>query len=653
MPRIQSLIINDDVKNYKSTGENTSLITNISKLNIFIGSNNSGKSKFLRNVLTEKKLKINKGTDEINSYNKFVSELSKDMYAIIADEIEDDKGSFRLVKELTSSAAIDYRTEKDGISEKLLDNINKLKNMTDKDLLNAIIGDCYYHIKDTKKVIKELDQLHYKYLECYKDEELNEKLKDINFERIYIPILRGLRALTNNKDVFKERTVIDYLNDNEIIHNVEVFTGQSLYQDVLKLLCGNLSERNKLREFEMFLGENFFDGQEISLIPKIDSDVLYVKIGQEQEQPIYNLGDGIQSIIILTFKLFANKGKNILFFIEEPELYLHPGLQRKIIETFLKEEFDTYQYFITSHSNHLLDLTLDMDNISVYKFSKEINQDNNDNFEKIPNFIIDNVSNDDASILKVLGVNNSSIFLSNCTIWVEGITDRFYIRKYLEIYQKEMLKQGKIDKIYSEDIHHSFLEYSGGNITHWDFLDDTEGELAPMAHSSICNKMFLISDSDGYNSIKTGEKKTRLENLKTYFGDKFYCLEVKEIENVLMPEILKKVVFKLNDKRIRNEDKDQDGKLFEKSIFKIDDYKDENIGDFIEKTIDEQIDKEKQNNNLYVYKRFKKYANHNTIARKVEFCKYAIEDIKTIYDMSAEAVSLCEKIYTFIAENNK
>lgn len=37
----------------------------------------------------------------------------------------------------------------------------------------------------------------------------------------------------------------------------------------------------------------------------------------------------------------------------------------------------------------------------------------------------------------------------------------------------------------------------------------------------------------------------------------------------------------------------------------------------------------------------------------MEFFKYVIEDIKTIYDMSEEAISLCEKIYSFIGKNNK
>ena len=78
------------------------------------------------------------------------------------------------------------------------------------------------------------------------------------------------------------------------------------------------------------MSENFFD-KRITLIPSQSNGFITVKIGDEIERPIYELGDGIQSIIILTLPLFLNKGNNLLVFIEEPEKLLHPGLQRKLV----------------------------------------------------------------------------------------------------------------------------------------------------------------------------------------------------------------------------------------------------------------------------------------------------------------------------------
>ena len=579
---------------------------------------------------------------KIDEYNKLIDSMSNEIKRAFIEENLLGLGNIHISSNLQKiekvSEQFEYLDEFKNMIDALL-SVNEKSSET----VNVLVGSINYN-KD--KLVSNLNKIGKKYLELFNKKGLNNFLRKRNFIRIYIPILRGLRNLNPQEDYLKERTKNDYFkNESE----VNIFTGQNLYNDVLNLLCGDYKDRINLREFEDFLGENFFDGKTISLIPKIKSDVLHVKIGEEKEYPIHELGDGIQSIIILTFNLYANKGKDVLFFIEEPELYLHPGLQRKLIDVFLSDEFDTYQYFITSHSNHLLDLSLDTNGISVYKFKKEISNNIPEDKEKEieAEFSIENVKNDDMSLLEELGVNSSSIFLSNCIIWVEGITDRLYIRKYLEIYQNEKFKNGEIKKIYLEDLHYSFLEYSGGNITHWDFLDNTEGDLASMKHSKICTRMFLIADSDGYDDSKDGAKRERLNKLRDYFKEKFYCLEVKEIENILKPNVIKNVVtmFKYGKEN-------KDAELFNEVCFSESEYKDENIGKFIDNKIDEQINIKKANDEKFNYERKKTFKKGNTVSDKVKFCKYAIENIKTLDDMSDEAKEICEKIYKFIEESN-
>ena len=43
------------------------------------------------------------------------------------------------------------------------------------------------------------------------------------------------------------------------------------------------------------------------------------------------------------------------------------------------------------------------------------------------NYEVKLATSPDANILRELGVRNSSVFLTNATIWVEGITDRMYM----------------------------------------------------------------------------------------------------------------------------------------------------------------------------------------------------------------------------------
>src|SRR5690606_21126018 len=111
-----------------------------------------------------------------------------------------------------------------------------------------------------------------------------------------------------------------------------IFSGLDMYNYVKECLLGSKDKRDLIREFEQFLSDKFFN-DETSLIPRIDDDVLHIKIGDE-EFPIHQLGDGIQSVIILTFQLFLNKNEQMLVYIEEPELHLHVSWQKLLYKTF-------------------------------------------------------------------------------------------------------------------------------------------------------------------------------------------------------------------------------------------------------------------------------------------------------------------------------
>lgn len=378
---------------------------------------------------------------------------------------------------------------------------------------------------------------------------------------------------------------------------------------------GPKEDRDKVKEFERFLKETFFNNEEINIIPRIGGNVVYFRIGDHEEHPIYELGDGIQSIIILTYPLFFNQGKKLNFFIEEPEHYLHPGFQRAYIETLLK--FKDYQYFITTHSNHILDLTLDKEHISVFTFRKKYSETNE------PTFTIENVENEDANILESIGARNSSVFLSNCTIWVEGITDRIYIRKYLEVYQASK-------KRYKEDLHYSFVEYAGNNITHWSFLDDADSEHSNIEVERLCGRLFLISDNDGVDfDLDKSAKAERQRQLSDKLKDRYYCLQSREIENMLSTEVLKQTVKAL--------DKKGEALTFSPN-FDYNVYKHEKLGAFLDS---------------HIQNASKKYSEDSgTIKDKLNFAKTAVKHINTINDLSSDALDLAERLYNFITSRN-
>ena len=366
-----------------------------------------------------------------------------------------------------------------------------------------------------------------------------------NSIKVYVPLLRWLKNPIphSENDLYKSRTVFDYFynkdetwpefeeyfdnnfkNDKPAI-GFEVFTGLSIFEDVTKMLLWDHEDRENIKNFEEFLWTHFFNWQKVVLTPKYEKDVLYVKIWKNPDRAIYNLWDGVQNIIISTFPIFKYQNKNLSLFIEEPETWLHPWMQRILLETFthwIESEGIYHQIFLTSHSNHLLDIALDDEinsQISIYEFSETWNENEN-NIE---------YSNWKSEVLDLLWVRNSSVFLSNCIIWVEWVSDRIYIKKFLDLFQ-EKYKNEEWFKLFEEDKHFSIVEYGWSNITHYNFWDE---KLDPYSIKvdSISRNNFLMADNDWPNA--SDGKKERIKELCKIFDDDRIYVDMPEIENVI------------------------------------------------------------------------------------------------------------------------
>lgn len=600
------------IKNNESQG---SWIQFLSQINIFVGENNSGKSRLLRSLLSNE-LDYVPNSAFILDYNNCVETLKSEFESYFNKKSIDITDFHNIYKAFSDINKIEYLNKSMNLYEsfsKLTQSINILKNASN------ISTSGVTHSEIARNLLQILEVRTSVFEGNFED-----YLKPAEFKKIYIPILRGMKPIHFENEIFKyddfyqTRIRKDYFNDgSEVSSNIEIFTGISSYVDIKNFLLGKLDQRKLIDEYERYLSENFFDGKEVTLIPSQLNDLITIKIGDETERPIYELGDGIQSIIIITLPLFLNKGKNLLVFIEEPEKLLHPGLQRRLIETLLKQEgFGNYQYFMTTHSNHFLDITLDFPEISIYALTKKIDEGDSD--EKDPKFCIENLKCGDTSTLELLGVRNSSVFLSNCTIWVEGITDRLYFRHYLSLYFDHLSKNYNPVR-FKEDFHYSFVEYSGGNITHWSFLNNEEH---PMNIERLCGKLFLIADRDQ-------DKDNRHEKLKKKLGDRFYLLGCREVENLLSKKVLLRVI------------EDYEGCNPEIEVIQEADYKDELLGQFI----DGRLGTNRKRKGFYA-------AESGTVSDKLGFCKKAIKYTDDWDDLSDETKIICKRILQFISENN-
>jgi AAA15 family ATPase/GTPase len=525
-----------------SVGESKSLAP-LSLVNIFIGTNNCGKSRLLRSLYMLKPFSYRTNSHCTDTLYDLLSRLNTELKLFFGD---------RNISQINNIEAI--RLEKDvlylfanegyiTISNNLYEGIESIFHTLDLSMQgHKIVANNFKEGSqfDTTDIFRELRELVDKY---------KEELRSINpyplsganeEKRYYIPVLRGMRPLLDNQDrikkdlnVYEDRTKKDYFDKDNLLEKMQIFTGLELYQTLKEKLLGEPDERKQVRKFEEFLSENFFENKEVTLIPREkEPKVVHIKIGEEPQFPIYNLGDGLQNLIICTFNIFMEK-ERCLFFIEEPDMFMHPSMQRAFLEVLSK--VDRHQYFITSHSNHFLDMTIDFANISVFHFSKHEDTQ--------PQFHIRPSSPRDRQILLDLGVRNSSVFISNATIWVEGITDRLYLKAYMKKYIDELErsdpeKHRELVKL-KEDYHYSFVEYQGANLTHWNF-DPDDDDTYNMKASYICSQAFLIADGDIGSEIK-GNRKAIYEEM---LGNRFLALQVKEIENLIPVEILRQVVAK-------------------------------------------------------------------------------------------------------------
>lgn len=147
---------------------------------------------------------------------------------------------------------------------------------------------------------------------------------------------------------------------------------------------------------------------------------------------ILNCGTGYQSMIILamleTYVNISQKSNDYILIIEEPEVYLHPTLQRRMIETLLNiSQFN--QVLFSTHSS-----------ITISKLSKnQIKMV----IKEAGEAHIQDISID--KVIEELGVRPDIIFEKNGVIFVEGPDDKECIEALLCKLNSDFRK--KIDVI--------------------------------------------------------------------------------------------------------------------------------------------------------------------------------------------------------------
>jgi hypothetical protein len=254
-------------------------------------------------------------------------------------------------------------------------------------------------------------------------------------------------------------------------------------------------------------------------IPTTEERILVILHGRRL--PLDSYGTGIHHLTLLCSALAMHE--NHVVAIEEPEIHLHPELQRKFLRFIAEETNNTY--YITSHSNVFLDA---LEDVSVYHVQ----------CDSVRSTVKSVTANPHArGILTDLGYKASDLLQSNGIIWVEGPSDRVYINTWIQLLDPDLV----------EGIHYSVAFYGGRVLAHFCCADDPVEDLVEVL--KINRNALVMMDRDGDSATaKLNASKERI--LKELGPESCWVTQGREIENYLRPQLLERYLSEKYGKSI-------------------------------------------------------------------------------------------------------
>jgi predicted ATP-dependent endonuclease of OLD family len=482
-------IINLGIANFKSFDSEGIILENLSKINIFIGKNNSGKSNILKFLYLCSKA-IQKENEITNRYSLLTREFNKPENYFNGNkknpEITISISHKDFTKELQEYTNTDdlLTVKIDLLTGKIIENCNILENLNEKQLYSLQNTFSRASKEDLLKVINE---------------DIAERILNVFFSWVkkmtYIPDFRQITE-----------------QEKDLETNIE--NGQNIISEISKMQSPELW---KFEKKEMFLKIKDFLLKEL-----LEESNANIEVPHDKKNIIVNLygtsfplesfGTGIHELIIIC-KVLALSEKSIVC-IEEPEIHLHPHLQRKFINLLLNKTNNIY--FITTHSNVFLDFNQD---ISIYHVTYNRSKTS---VSRV------NTNEKCCSILEDLGYKASDLLQTNGIIWVEGPSDRIFLKKWFELLRKDFI----------EGIHYTIMFYGGRLLNHvsmkYQFLTDEFISLLRINKNAM-----IIIDSDKISpKAQLNETKERIEN-ETKKGN-CWITKGREIENYLTENTMNK-----------------------------------------------------------------------------------------------------------------
>ncbi|MEH7137093.1 ATP-dependent nuclease, partial [Priestia megaterium] len=358
----------------------------------------------------------------------------------------------------------------------------------------------------------------------------------------YVSSIRNPDENTANKNSSNLRQLMDLLvKEEEDEHEILEFGKEKVKISQIKRML-NEKENSRLKSLSEEITNNFqnlLGNKSLSLNIEVEKvNITYsheTKITDHDIKPhmnelasfdILSSGTGMQSLMILSIlEAYIEHNeleKDFILIIEEPEVYLHPSLQRKMINV-LKQLSQTNQILISTHSPIVVGQVNLNELVCIKKeYGKTIIMNND------PSFVI-----------QELGIQPDDIFQHTKILFVEGPHDKILIESLIE----KLEKSGEIDNTLKEQL--QIVDVGG--IKQMSFYANTRVlQVMNHTHHDYYN-FWMMVDSDG-NSAET-VKRDILQSVagissSIYKEENIFVLSEYALESYFIDELILNSLFK-------------------------------------------------------------------------------------------------------------